>query len=118
MAKRIEEEIMREQIANDAEAQIISEKLESENETVKETENNQVPADEEPKGKPTSRLGKIVKSRYVRIRKGPSTSSSVIATLEAGDTVMILDRVEGYYKVQVPSTLAIGYIASTYLKEV
>lgn len=83
-------------------------------------ENSQVPTDEEPRvsRKPKTgknKKGKIVKSRYVRVYRGPSTSYPVVATMSIGDRASILDRISGYYKIRKEDL--VGYVSSNYFEE-
>ena len=78
---------------------------------------SQVPADEEPKDQESSTIGKVYNCQFARVWKAPSGSSAVMTVLEAGDTIRILKKIPGYYKVET-SDGKVGYMASNYLKEV
>lgn len=79
--------------------------------------NNQVPVDEEPKETGKPKTGKAANSRYVRLRKGPSSSAQVITNMNLGEEAIILDRLPGYYKIQTEKGGHVGYVASNYFKE-
>lgn len=64
-----------------------------------------------------------VTSRYVYVRVRAAANAGVVLTLKFGDNVKILDRVDGFYKVEVDRPDAkkspiVGYVASTFLEEV
>lgn len=83
-------------------------------------ENSRASADEEPKRSEVSKIGKVSNTQYARVRKIPSSSSMIMAVLEEGDKVEIVQtqrEIVGYYKVRLDDG-RIGYISSQYLKEV
>lgn len=82
-------------------------------------------AEEEPdspgegeKMEPGARTGTIVNTPLLRVRDRPSlTKSSIIAVLQEGDVVKILDNAESrFYKIEVDEDTE-GYIASKFCRE-
>lgn len=69
--------------------------------------------------KPSTKIGKATNSKFVRVRKVPSSSSTVVTLLADGDRVKILETLpkEGWYKIQVERTNEIGYVAKEFIKE-
>lgn len=80
-------------------------------------ENSKVPAGKEQKVARKPKTGKAVNSKYVQIRKGPSSSSQIVANMSCGDVGFILDRVTGYYRIQTEKGNHVGYVSSNYFKE-
>lgn len=66
-------------------------------------------------GKP--KTGRVVNSRYVRLRKSPTGGALSVKVLNSGDCAEILDRVPGYYKVKTINGGHTGFIPSNYFKE-
>ena len=56
-----------------------------------------------------------VNADYVRFRTGPSTSYSIISTLNKGTQVSILGQTDGWYKIVYSGTS--GYMSSSYVSE-
>lgn len=61
--------------------------------------------------------GKVINTRFVSLRKSPSSSSSVLEILSFGDSADILERLEGFYKIKTKKSNRIGFISSNYFKE-
>ena len=53
----------------------------------------------------------------LRVRVSPSTSASVITSLPSGSKIMILERCDGFYKVQYDTNGHYGYVSSQYVIE-
>lgn len=84
---------------------------------ITENVNGRSPVDAGSK-QPDAKTGKVVNGKQVRVRKMPSQSSDVVTLLAAGETAEILERLPGWYKIQIPSKGITGYIASNYFQEV
>lgn len=54
-----------------------------------------------------------VDASALRLRQSPSTTSSILATAASGDTVVVLEKLDGWYKVNFQASE--GYMASEYL---
>ncbi|SMC45656.1 C40 family peptidase [Papillibacter cinnamivorans] len=54
-----------------------------------------------------------VDASSLRLRESPSTSSSILGTASTGDTVVVLEKLDGWYKVNFKATE--GYMSSEYL---
>lgn len=76
------------------------------------------PVSEETK-RPKARKGIIIGTEFLRVRNRPSTvKSEVIAVLQKGDEVRILDDAENrFYKIELNKE-EIGYISSKFCEEV
>lgn len=79
--------------------------------------NGQAPTNEGSKASRKPKTGKAIKSRFVRVRKAPSSSSPAIAIMNLGDQADILDRLPGYYKIKTKNDNHIGYVSSNYFQE-
>lgn len=77
----------------------------------------QAPTLEEPKDSGKPKTGKAANSRYVRVRKAPSSSAQVVTTMNVGDQAQILNRIPGYYEVRVLKNGHVGFVASNYFRE-
>jgi cell wall-associated NlpC family hydrolase len=55
----------------------------------------------------------LVDASALRLRSEASTDSSIISTAVAGDTVVVLEQLDGWYKVNY--NMDVGYMASSYL---
>ena len=53
----------------------------------------------------------------LRVRESPSTSSNVITSLPRGSKIMIVERCNGFYKVQYDTSGHYGYVSSQYVGE-
>lgn len=75
------------------------------------------PTDEESKKAESVKRGTAVNSRYVQVRRTPSSSAQVVTIMNAGDKATILDRVSGFYKIETEKGKHIGFVASQYFTE-
>lgn len=75
------------------------------------------PTDEESKKTERVKRGTAVNSRYIRVRKGPSSSAQVVTIMNAGDKATILDRLSGFYKIETEKGKHVGFVASQYFTE-
>lgn len=53
----------------------------------------------------------------LRVRKSPSTSAEVITTLPKDSMIMIVGRINDFYKIQYDTYGNYGYVSSQYLRE-
>ena len=53
----------------------------------------------------------------LKVRESPSTSANVITSLPRGSKIMILERCDGFYKVQYDTNGHYGYVSSQYVIE-
>lgn len=83
--------------------------------TVKKS--RRTPAEKGSKGSRKPKTGKATNSKFVRIRKGASVNSPVVAVINLGDRAEILDRVPGYYKVKTEKEGHVGFVSSNYFEE-
>lgn len=65
----------------------------------------------------SSKAGKVINTQYAHVRKVPAANSQVVSVIKSGDEVEILDKTDGFYEVKTSSG-DLGFIPSTYLKEV
>lgn len=77
--------------------------------------NGLTPTDEESTGSRTPKTGKAFNSRYVQVRKVPSSNAPVVETMKLGDQAEILEKLPGFYKIKIGNH--IGFVASNYFKE-
>ena len=75
------------------------------------------PAEKGSKGSRKLKTGKAVNSKFVRIRKGASGNSQVVAVINLGDRAEIIDRVPGYYQIKTEKEGYIGFVSSNYFEE-
>ncbi len=62
----------------------------------------------------TTQTGTVHVNDLLRVRSGPGTSYSKIGELYNGNTVIILDTVDGWYKIEFGG--GIGYVSSDYVQ--
>lgn len=80
-------------------------------------ENRRTSSGKESKGSRKPKTGKAANSKYVQVRKGPSSSAQVLTAMSLGDRAVILDRLPGYYKIKTENGGYVGYVSSNYFKE-
>lgn len=86
------------------------------NETI-ETNNDQVSIDEKPRSSGNSKTGKVINTKFARLRKTPSANGQVVATMKFGEKAEILAKIPGFYKVETRDDKRVGYISSNYFEE-
>lgn len=79
--------------------------------------NGQAPTNEGSKASRKPKTGKAVNSRFVRVRKAPSSTSPAVAVMDLGDQADVLGRLPGYYKIQTKKGNHVGYVSSNYFQE-
>lgn len=84
-------------------------------EEVRKTITESSPAEVESNG-PETKNGIVVNSLFVNVRREPSMKSDVVNVLRRGDSVQILDKTDGFYKINV-GLIGIGYISSDFIRE-
>ncbi|MDP4146405.1 MAG: SH3 domain-containing C40 family peptidase [Bacillota bacterium] len=57
----------------------------------------------------------IVTATRLNVRSGPSTTNSIISKLLQGNSVKVLDAINGWYKIQL-SNGTVGWVSNAYLK--
>jgi hypothetical protein len=116
--KIIEDEVTTAEEFTDAVSENEEVTTESAAEVVTETK-DPAPVKEAPKAQPKKNTGTFVNSKFVRVRKAPSTTAGVALVVAEGSPATILGSSDAYYKVAVKTTDKVieGYVSKDFFKE-
>lgn len=81
---------------------------ESESETESETES------ENQTEEPVKIYVKVISNRNLNLRKEPNTTSDILASLPNGTKLMVVEELDGWFKVKYEDH--VGYVSSQYVK--
>lgn len=84
---------------------------------INEVEDSLVSADEKPKRSDASRVGRVVNTRYARLRKTPAANAQVVKSMKFGEKGEIIGEITGFYKIRTFEESLTGYISSNYFEE-
>lgn len=68
---------------------------------------------EEP-SKPKTKIGSVIDCKLLNVRREPNVASNILTRIKEGETVRILDEINGFYKVQTNKGI-IGFCMWNYI---
>ena len=64
--------------------------------------------------KPKTVIGSVIDCKLLNVRREPNMTANILTTIEEGETVRILDEMNGFYKVQTNKGI-IGFCMWNYI---
>lgn len=64
--------------------------------------------------KPKTVIGSVIDCKLLNVRSEPNMTANILTTIEEGETVRILDEMNGFYKVQTNNGI-IGFCMWNYI---